>query len=56
MDSLERTLHPGTVNTENDNDNSGMPRWVKVFALVAIILIVAFALLHLTGNGPHHIH
>jgi hypothetical protein len=29
------------------------PRWVKMFGLVAVILVVAFLILHLTGNGPH---
>jgi hypothetical protein len=29
------------------------PRWVKMFGVVAIILVVAFLILHLTGNGPH---
>jgi hypothetical protein len=28
------------------------PRWVKMFGVVAIILVVAFLILHLTGNGP----
>ncbi len=30
----------------------GMPRWVKVWGLVALIAFVAFAVLHLTGNSP----
>ena len=28
------------------------PRWVKVFGIVAIIVIVAFVILHLAGGGP----
>jgi hypothetical protein len=35
----------------------GMPRWVKVFGLIAIIvLIVFFVFLHFTGGGGmgHH--
>ena len=27
------------------------PRWVKAFVITALILIVAFAVLHLTGGG-----
>jgi hypothetical protein len=27
------------------------PRWVKVFAIVAIVLVVLFVVLHLTGTG-----
>lgn len=28
------------------------PRWVKVFGLVTIVVIVAFVILHLAGGGP----
>jgi hypothetical protein len=27
------------------------PRWVKAFVITAVILVVAFAVLHLTGGG-----
>lgn len=27
------------------------PRWVKTFITAAVILVVAFAILHLTGGG-----
>jgi hypothetical protein len=30
------------------------PRWVKLFAIVAIVLLLLFAGLHLTGNAPMH--
>ena len=30
----------------------GMPRWVKVFGIIAIVLILLFIILHLTGNAP----
>jgi hypothetical protein len=34
-----------------------MPRWVKVCMFVAILLIVLFVILHLTGNGfGDHMH
>ena len=26
-------------------------RWVKVFGIVAVVLVLAFAILHLTGHG-----
>lgn len=29
-----------------------IPRWVKVFGIVAIIVVVAFVILHLAGGGP----
>ena len=31
---------------------SGAPRWVKVMAIVAVLFIAAFVVLHLTGNSP----
>lgn len=31
---------------------ASMPRWVKMFALVALILVVAFIILHLSGLAP----
>jgi hypothetical protein len=30
------------------------PRWVKVFGITAIVLVLLFAGLHLTGNAPMH--
>jgi hypothetical protein len=35
--------------------NAGTPRWVKVFGIIAIVLLVVFIILHLTGNrlGSH---
>jgi hypothetical protein len=29
-----------------------MPRWVKVFGIIAIVVFVAFVILHLVGGGP----
>ncbi|MDQ0939304.1 hypothetical protein QFZ67_001009 [Streptomyces sp. V1I1] len=35
---------------------SGRPRWVIVFAVVAIALVLAFVIMHLAGGdmGGHH--
>lgn len=30
---------------------AGTPRWVKVFGLVAFVLVLVVAILHLTGHG-----
>jgi hypothetical protein len=35
------------------DEPEGVPRWVKVFAVVAIAMLVAFAILHLAGVAPH---
>lgn len=34
------------------------PRWVKVFGIIALVLILLFVILHLTGNnfGGHGRH
>jgi hypothetical protein len=36
-----------------DSDDEPMPRWVKVFSFVALVLVAAFVVLHLTGLAPH---
>ena len=28
------------------------PRWVKVFGIVAVVLVLLFVILHLTGHSP----
>lgn len=30
---------------------TGAPRWVKVFGIIAIVLMLAIVILHLTGHG-----
>jgi hypothetical protein len=37
--------------TPNLDDNTGTPRWVKAFGIVTIVLLLAFAFLHLAGRG-----
>ena len=37
--------------SESDDDTT--PRWVKVFGLIAIVLVLLFVILHLTGGGFH---
>jgi len=36
--------------SETDGDTS-TPRWVKVFGIIALVLVLVFILLHLTGRG-----
>lgn len=38
----------------SDRPLSGTPRWVKVFAVVALTLIVGFILLQVSGVGGEH--
>jgi len=46
-DSRERPDRGSTTNT---------PRWVKVFGIIFIVLVLLFVIMHLTGNSPfgHH--
>ena len=30
---------------------TGTPRWVKVFGIIVIVLVLLFGILHLTGNS-----
>ncbi len=41
-----RLMRPGQEPT------SGMPGWVKAFAVAGVVLVVVLALLLLTGHGP----
>ncbi len=34
----------------------GMPRWVKVFAFLALLLVLLVIVLHLTGRGFRGLH
>jgi hypothetical protein len=46
--------HPNTnIGMRPTEDQSpSIPRWVKVFALIAILLVILFVALHLTGLAP----
>jgi hypothetical protein len=61
---------PSGVSPEDERARPGggavasAPRWVKVFAIVTLVLFVVFVVLHLTGHqlgghmpsGPHQRH
>ena len=58
LDAAHPVPHPnprGRVHTDPDQDSPpGTPRWVKVFGIGAIVLLLLFAGLHLTGHTPTH--
>ena len=60
---LESTEDIDVVNLPNYRDSNGdasvsrrstpgTPRWVKVFGIIIVGLVLLFAVLHLTGHGP----
>jgi hypothetical protein len=46
---------PSNPNSANENTNRGStpntPRWVKVFGVIFIGLVLVFVIVHLTGRG-----
>jgi hypothetical protein len=36
----------------SNDDDAGIPRWVYVVGIIAIVLIVLFVILHFTFGGP----
>lgn len=38
----------------SDESPPSTPRWVKAIGVVLVVLLLAFAGLHLTGNAPTH--
>jgi hypothetical protein len=41
-----------------DDTGPGAPRWVKVLGIIAVVLVLAFVIVHLTvgGLGDHGAH
>ncbi len=44
--------NPDTSMRPTEDRPPSTPRWVKVFAIIAILLVVLFVILHLTGLAP----
>jgi hypothetical protein len=34
-----------------DNDDGSIPRWARVLAIVIVVLLVVFVIMHITGGG-----
>ena len=45
---------PHEQETQLRHEAEGTPRWVKVFGVVALVLVVLFVILLLTGRGGGH--
>jgi hypothetical protein len=40
-----------TLMSPDSGSTTGAPRWVMVFGIVALALVLLFVILHLTGSG-----
>ena len=38
-------------NDDEAGDDTGMPRWVKVFGIIFVLVVLVIVILHLTGRG-----
>jgi len=47
----ERLKPPGSDVSADRGTTTSMPRWVKVFGIISIVLLVLFVLLHVLGGG-----
>ncbi|HEX9918969.1 MAG TPA: hypothetical protein VGA87_07375 [Pyrinomonadaceae bacterium] len=43
---------PYADSDADSEDDTGTPRWVKLFGLVALVLVLLFVILMLTGHSP----
>ena len=39
-------------NRDSQDDNVGLPRWVYALGIIAVVVIVLFAILHFSFGGP----
>lgn len=42
---MSEQIPPGTAKP------TGIPRWVKIFAIAAVVLVLLFLVVHLAGGG-----
>jgi hypothetical protein len=55
MNERERHSQPGYPDPDRNGgvqlDREATPRWVKIFGIIALVLVLLFIVLHLTGRG-----
>lgn len=49
--SLSRQVNEEETKKNNPVPTNRTPRWVKVFGVIALVLVLLLVILHLTGNG-----
>jgi len=51
----DSNLGTGARAAASDRESTvGTPRWVKVFGIIALVVVLAFVILLLTGGGAGH--
>jgi hypothetical protein len=51
---LEARVKRTKADSHDRRLSTGAPRWVKVFGIIAIVLVMLFVALHLSGHGMSH--
>ena len=50
------TARPDSNVSHDPGSTAGMPRWVKVSAIIGLILVLLFVILHFAGLHGVHTH
>ncbi len=50
---MSRKVLPATDVDENDTDTGSTPRWVKVFGVIALVVVALFVVVTLIRGGEH---
>ncbi|HLZ30308.1 MAG TPA: hypothetical protein VKV73_23545 [Chloroflexota bacterium] len=55
VEAVDRLEYAGGTDTAAASESPpGTPRWVKAFGIILVVLLLALAGLHLSGNAPTH--
>jgi ABC-type transporter Mla subunit MlaD len=46
--------YPETTDEGSAGPTTGTPRWVKVFGIIALVVVVLFVILLITGHSGEH--
>ncbi len=55
VEAVDLLEYAGDMDTAAASESPpGTPRWVKAFGIILVVLLLALAGLHLSGNAPTH--
>ena len=54
VEATDQTPYADSDSDPAGESPPGTPRWVKAFGIMLVVLLLALAGLHLTGNAPTH--